>query len=844
MPSERPSFNGFCALAQETFDLAAEHLPDEEILGRMQKWIDEDKSSFLVNAARDVHAPLSDVWDALRRFERLSRDGVRLGEAARKGVGVALIRRFFTEQLEYIKVAKEVLDIEDFFALRERVIAPAGSHGRLGGKSSGLFLALKALERAGTAPGWIGTPKTWYLASDGLQAFVRYNNMEDVYEQKYKSIDEVRRDYPHIVRMFKTSHFPPDVVNGLSMALDDMGDVPLVVRSSSLLEDRMGSAFSGKYKSLFIANQGTKAERLDELQDAITEVYASTFGPDPIEYRAERGLLDFNEEMGILIQEVVGRRVGRWFFPSFAGVAFSSNEFRWSPRIRREDGLIRLVPGLGTRAVDRLADDYPVLVAPGQPGLKVNVTIDEIERYSPKKIDVIDLEARRFETVDLPELLRTHGDDFPGVERVASVVEDGMSRRLRPLMTDFGRARLVADFSGLIDSTPFLGTMAAILDTLKRTMGTDVDIEFACDGDDFYLLQCRPQSRGGGEIQATIPQRVPAPDVIFTAERFVSGGLVPDITHVVYVDPQGYAGLETETELRAVGEAVGRINKLLTRRRFILMGPGRWGSRGDIKLGVRVTYSDINNTAMLIEIARKKGNYVPDLSFGTHFFQDLVEARIRYLPLYPDDPGIRFNEAFLRETPSVLADLLPEYAEISEVLRVIDVPAASGGRVLRVFINADQDAALGMLADPLASIEIGEPEVATDPARPTDHWRWRAGMAERIAREMDRQRFDVAGVWLTGSTKNATAGPASDIDLIVHHRGSPESRLLLEHWLEGWSRCLAEINYLRTGHRADGLLDVHLITDDDVRRRSSFAVKIDAVTDAARELPLGPARRG
>ena len=131
------------------------------------------------------------------------------------------------------------------------------------------------------------------------------------------------------------------------MVLDDFKDQPLIVRSSSLLEDRMGSSFSGKYKSLFLANQGGKRERLEALTDAIAEVYASTFGPDPIGYRAERGLLDFAEEMGIMIQEVVGTRVGDYFMPAFAGVAFSRNEFRWSPRIRREDGLLRLVPGLG-----------------------------------------------------------------------------------------------------------------------------------------------------------------------------------------------------------------------------------------------------------------------------------------------------------------------------------------------------------------------------------------------------------------------------------------------------------------------------------------------------------------
>src|SRR5438270_1900362 len=218
-------------------------------------------------------------------------------------------------------------------------------------------------------------------------------------------IDQVRQEYPHLVALFKRSSFPSEFAKGLALALDDLGDVPLIVRSSSLLEDRPGSAFSGKYKSLFLGNQGSKEERLAALMDAITEVYASIFGPDPTEYRAERGLLDVHEEMGIMIEEVVGMKVGKYFLPACSGVAFSNNEFRWSSRIKRTDGLIRLVPGLGTRAVDRVADDYPVLIAPGQPTLRANVTVDEVLKYSPKRVDVINLETNAFETVSTHQLL-------------------------------------------------------------------------------------------------------------------------------------------------------------------------------------------------------------------------------------------------------------------------------------------------------------------------------------------------------------------------------------------------------------------------------------------------------
>jgi hypothetical protein len=119
-----------------------------------------------------------------------------------------------------------------------------------------------------------------------------------------------------------------------------------------------------------------------------------------------------------------------------------------------------------------------------------------------------------------------------------------------------------------------------------------------------------------------------------------------------------------------------------------------------------------------------------------------------------------------------------------------------------------------------------------------DHWRWRLRIAEHIAAEVDPVRFGIKGLYVFGSTKNATAGPGSDIDLIVHVDANEDTRRQLEVWLEGWSLCLSEMNYLRTGYRTEGLLDVKIVTDDDFRNHSSFASKIGAITDPARALPL------
>jgi predicted nucleotidyltransferase len=630
------------------------------------------------------------------------------------------------------------------------------------------------------------------------------------------------------------------------MALDDFGEVPLIVRSSSLLEDRMGAAFSGKYKSLFLANRGSKKERLEALMNAIVEVYASIYGPDSIRYRAERGLLDFQEEMGIMIQQVAGTQIGPYFLPLYAGVAFSNNEFRWSPRIRREDGLIRLVMGLGTRAVDRLSDDFPFLIAPGQPNLRVNMVPEEIKHYSPKRVDVINLETNAFETIPISWLLKKYGMAIPYAYQLVSYYREGYIENLNAFQIDFEKEDLVVNFEGLIESTPFVKKIGHVLEVLQEKLGVPVDIEFASDGKDFYLLQCRPQGSGDDVAPAPVPKDISANKMIFSARRYVSNGLVQNISHVVYIDPEAYSQLRNLEELVDVGKAVGMLNTILPRRHFILIGPGRWGSRGDIKMGVQVTYADINNTAALIEIARKKSNYLPELSFGTHFFQDLVEANIRYLPLYPDDKDIIFNERFFTRSPNILVQLLPQYPNLEDVIRVIDVQDASDGSVLHINMNADLEEALGYLgrftgnSSSESNTRSQKDKITSpEPYRYDDrYWRWRLYMAERIASRLDADRLGVKGAYVIGSTNNGTAGPGSDIDLIIHIAGDEEQREELLQWLEGWSQALAEMNYLKTGYSSDGLLDVHIITDEDIARNSSFAVKIGAITDPALPLKL------
>jgi len=687
-------------LSYDIFELASKNIEQKEIISHIQKWTKEDRSGFLSEVLENPGSSLSDISSAVERYHHMAPGMMELTEARRKSFSIALIRRILTDQFEFIKIAKSHINIEDFSTLFHKTISPTISYGKLGGKSAGLFLAEKILNQASKSKDILAnikTPKTWYITSDGLLNFMSYNSLDEILEQKYKDIKQVHQEYPYVVHVFKNSLQPPHIVKGLLMALEDFGDNPLIVRSSSLLEDRIGAVFAGKYKSLFVANQGTKEERLKQLCEAISEVYASTFSPDPIEYRSAHNLLDFHEEMGILIQEVVGTKVGPYYFPAFAGLAFSRNQYRWSERIKAEDGLVRIVPGLGTRAVDRLKDDYPVLLSPGQPNLRVNVSIAEILKYSPKYIDLINLESGSFETIAIDSLLKRYGKQYPMFSRVISVIKQDYIQPARPLGTDFNKDDFVVNFEGLVKRTEFMNQTKEILNSLEEIYGHPVDIEFAHDGNDFYLLQCRSQSHNDDTSLVNIPENISKENIVFTAKKYISNGILKNISHIVYIDPEEYSKLENHEDLLEVGKVVGQLNQILEKRKFILMGPGRWGSRGDIKLGVNVTYSEINNTAALIEIAKKKNNYVPDLSFGTHFFQDLVEADIKYIPLYPDENDNIFNEDFLLHSKNELDVYLPERNNLKDVIKLIEIDKKFNNSKLSIYMNSELSKAVAFI---------------------------------------------------------------------------------------------------------------------------------------------------
>jgi len=508
-------------------------------------------------------------------------------------------------------------------------------------------------------------------------------------------------DFVKVEEQFLAGRFPEEIMEQFRNMLDYYGQAPIIVRSSSLLEDGFTDAFAGKYRSEFCANQGSPEDRLEAFLRAVKLVYASTLNPDALSYRHRRGLGEGDEQMAILVQRVSGMPYKQYFFPSLAGVAFSRNLYAWTNRIDPKKGMIRLVFGLGTRAVNRVSGDYPRMIAVSHPQIRPEIGM-EIAKYSQRMVDVLNTQANTFEIKPFVEIVG--GNKYPALHLMTSEIADGYLRDwfITPLAGS--ERNMVLTFNNLIKRTKLVNIIGEMLTKLEKAWSQPVDIEFTAYVDSennvrINLLQCRslrvPRSEGAA---ISIPKNLPRERVLFRSNRAISAGVVSDIRYIVYLDPRKYAEVATFEEKRTLGRVIGKLNDNLrhVEGKVMAMGPGRWGS-SNIELGVNVSYSDIDDTAVLVEVAREKAGHVPEVSYGTHFFQDLVEAEILYLPVYPDDETADFNTEFFANSPNILKDLLPELSNFEEVVQVIDVKAAANGATAKVIADPQTRSAVCFL---------------------------------------------------------------------------------------------------------------------------------------------------
>jgi hypothetical protein len=614
---------------------------------------------------------------------------------------VTLIRRLISDHLDYINVAKRWLTVEDLAEIHRHRIG----FGRIGGKSAGMLLAGRILEQVGGEDlnAHVHVPESFFIGSELMYIFMSMNGLTHWTDQKYKPEREIRADYPLIREQFQNGTFPPEVLEQFREMLERIGPCPLIVRSSSQLEDSLGTSFAGKYDSHFCPNQGSAASNLQALTQAIALTFASTFKPDPLLYRRSKGLQDYDERMAVLIQKVQGERWRESYFPFAAGVAFSRNFYRWAPQIRREAGFMRLVWGLGTRAVERVGNDYPRMVALSHPALHPDDSPEAIRRYSQQYVDVIDMDENRLVSRPVHDVL---GADYPQLRFVAEWADDGVLRPPTGLIGPDDLPKLTVTFDGLIRRTPLVPLLTTMLHDLESHYGVPVDVEFTLSVNqigsgnpavDMALLQCRPLSQISTTAPARLPDDLADEDVIFSTGFMVPQGRVTDIHHVLFVEPAAYQGLSTAAARAAVTSAISQLNNELVPKAFICVGPGRWGSTNP-DLGVSVNYADICNAAALVELSGAGIGVAPDASLGTHFFQDLMEAEIYPLAVPLDVAGNGLMRGFFYDTPNVLSTRPGPDLSVGGALRLLDVAAFRPGHHVELVMDSDRNRAAALLA--------------------------------------------------------------------------------------------------------------------------------------------------
>lgn len=595
--------------------------------------------------------------------------GLLLPDEKKTEIKRRLMSMLIGEQSRIFDLCDKYFSLEDILTIASRQIGT----GFIGGKSVGMLLARKALEveDAGRFSKHIEPHDSFFIGSDVFYTYIVQNDWwklrtkQKTKEGYFKYAKEIKEKLLH-------GRFPEDIQAQFMRMLEYYGQSPIIIRSSSLLEDNFGNAFSGKYESVFCVNQGTPEERYEAFEQAVRIVYASTMDEDALAYRLNRGLFDKDEQMAILVQRVSGDYYNDYYFPHIAGVGNSKNLYVWDQNIDVDAGMLRLVLGLGTRAVDRTSGDHVRIVCLDDPLRRTPMHSSDQKRFTQHQADVLSLSENILTERKVEELL---GLDLKIDKSLLFKLDIETMNRLRSLGYTDEKPSYILDFNKILAETGFANLMKDILALLSKIYDYPVDIEFTGnftqDGLKVNLLQCRPlQTRGLGK-SVSIPKIDDMNECFFyTNGNFMGGNVRLSLDYVIMVDTKAYLGL-TEQEKHLVARQIGKINTKLKGSNVMLIGPGRWGTTTP-SIGVPVHFSEICNMSVICEVADEALGFLPELSYGSHFFQDLVEMQIFYVAVFAGEKDVIFNSQYLMSNKNILNDICPCSKSLSKVIFVCE----------------------------------------------------------------------------------------------------------------------------------------------------------------------------
>lgn len=560
---------------------------------------------------------------------------------------------------------------EDFREIWEKRIGD----GLIGGKACGLLVARKLIKvRLPEFRGFIESHHSFFIGSDVFCQYLEQNGCTELRE-KHRKEKEHFTEADELRKRLKNGVFSEKVSQELKRMLKHYGTTPIIVRSSSFLEDGYGNAFSGKYESIFCMNQGSEEERIQELEEAIRQVYASTMHPSAIEYRRKRKLLDADEQMALLVQKVEGEHCDDFYFPVAAGMGCSYNPYKWMEHMNPDEGMLRIVVGLGTRAVERTPGDYPRLVGLDRARANLRGTIAEQHKFSQRQVDVLDFSENKLTTKPLEIVIQK----MPEWQKKLVLSRDTEAEYMLSQRRRF-RKVYFADCQGLVEKNDFIWMMRKMLKMLEGEYERPVDVEFAvkCPREGMWkvnLLQCRP-------LQVSVSENVVIPggiddELLFDVRRTsMRRSKRESLDKIVWVDPQAYYEYPYAKK-PDVGRMISQINQHYEEedKRLMLLVPGRIGTSSP-ELGVPVVYADISQFIAICEVAYSKAGYRPELSYGSHMFQDLVEADVYYGAINENSKTRLYQPELLRRFPDVFLKLWAKEEELSGIIKVFDVESS------------------------------------------------------------------------------------------------------------------------------------------------------------------------
>lgn len=616
-------------------------------------------------AQRSAEEQYSDSWDRFfNRAKIKEENGVDISQECSRMCDIMM-----TRDSRMREMVKKHFTSKDYFEVRDHMIGT----GMIGGKACGMLLARAILRNKEPDIKEVLEPHdSFYIGSDLYYTYIVDNNLWEnrIKQRREEGYFELAEEFAE--RLMK-GKFSEAMQEQFIRIIEYYGQDPYIVRSSSILEDGFGNAFAGKYESVFCVNRGTMEERIAEFEHAIKVVYASTMSLSALDYRKRRGLEKRDEQMALLVQRVSGSYYGSNYMPCAAGVGYSYSPYKIMKNTDPKAGMLRLVMGLGTSAVDRTEGSYPRIVNLDRPEKTSYSSSADKHKFSQGRAEAISMANREVKRFSLDDMQA----DIPKyLDKILLEHDYDAENRLR----EMGRNREVKFISckGLVSNHILMDQMKRMLRCIQEEYQYPVDTEFTINISEsgeysIDLLQCRPLLVQKESAETVIPDTVDEKNILLETKGASMG--MPSVTKldfIVYVDPVKYYNMPYKMK-DLVAKLVGKINWHYRdqNKHMMLIVPGRIGTSSP-ELGVPTTFSDISAYEIICEVEETKAGYNPELSYGSHIFQDLVEAQILYTAVFHNEKTIHFSPEKLLGCPDLVGEFVTEEM-LTEVVHVYDV---------------------------------------------------------------------------------------------------------------------------------------------------------------------------